>query len=172
MTSLGLAGVLALTSPAAASAAERWFAYEADGASARHRTGDLTVAVSRSLFGGARPSRLFRRRGADLPLTRDDRTFGASAGPIAGAGASVYAVDEAAGRGFAQGACAGAPRAWIAMSAPRPYQPLQMHVLKADPVTRAPVLCETLSYRWRAEWDVPDRTRLPREDPQATREPF
>ena len=164
----------ALASPAAAD--DRYYAYEAEGAAARHRTGDLTLAVARSLFGGTRATTVFRRRGADLPLTRDERTFPAAALRAvlrADAGAvSVYAVDAAAGQGFAQGACDGSARAWIAMPTPQPYRNLRLHVLKQDPATRAPVLCETLEYRWRAEWDVPNRTRLPREDPQAAREPF
>ncbi len=161
----------ALSAPA--QAADRWFAYEAEGAAARHRTGDVTVQLTTSLFGGGRPTLLFRRRGADLPLARDTRTFAdaAVAAATGAAGASVYAVEAAAGQGFAQGACEGAGRAWIAMPTPQRFRPLRLHVLKQGE-GGAPAVCEVLDYRWRAEWDVPNRRRLPREDPAPTTDPF
>lgn len=158
---------------APAEAADRWFAYEAESAATRHRTGDVTVQMTRSVFGGGRPTLIFRRRGADLPLVRDTRTFSdAAVTRLAGAtGLDVYAVEPAAGQGFAQGACDGAPRAWIAMPTPQRFRPLRLHVLKQGE-GGAPALCETLDYSWRAEWDVPDRRRLPREDPAQTTSPF
>jgi hypothetical protein len=71
-------------------------------------------------------------------------------------------VDVKEGAGFAHGACKGADRAWIAFTPVRPYRDLKLYVVKYDDQTRGPALCETLSYRFRAEWLLPDRASLAR----------
>ena len=65
-------------------------------------------------------------------------------------GVSIYAVDPKDGEGFARGACHGATKAWLAMVPPKAYQPLVIAVLGDDPAKHAPVICETLEYRGRA----------------------
>ncbi len=160
--------ITAAATPAAAD--ERWYAYEAEGAAARHRTGDLTVQVSRGFFGGATPTQLFRRRGADLPLRRAGVFREEAVRALIGGDAPVYTVEGEAGRGFAQGACE-ATEAWIAVPTPERFRPLRLHVLGRD-AAGGPRVCEVLEYRWRAEWDVPNRRRLPREDPRAERRAF
>lgn len=170
---LAVLALLPIAGPAAADT--RYFAYEADSPTARHRSGDLTVVVDRPLFGGARPRGLYRRRGADLPLSGAERSFGeaALAGAVGGpaAGLRAYRVEGDAAQGFSQGACGAAQPVWIALPEPRRFQPLRLHVLRRE-ANGAPALCETLEYRWRAEWDVPDRRGLPDEDPRPSARPF
>ena len=67
----------------------------------------------------------------------------------------LYAVDPKEGEGFAQGACDGADRAWIAIKAVKPYQPLRIYVLRFDKTKKAPAICEVLDYRWRGEFRAP-----------------
>lgn len=154
--------IVGLAAAAPASAGTRFFAYTATDQATRYRTGDVTLELRTPdfFFGPTRVVGLWRRRGADLPLGRESNAFSQEALSTAtgrsAQGLVVYAVDEEAGRGFAQGSCVGAPRAWIAVAAPQAYQPLVVYVLRQGS-SGAPELCETLNYAWQAEWRMPPR---------------
>lgn len=160
----------AAASPAAAGT--RFFAYTAADQPTRYRTGDVTLELRTPdfFFGPTRVASLWRRRGSDLPLGESSGVFSEAAVATAVGGSArglvVYSVDEEAGRGFAQGSCVGAPRAWIAVAEPRAYQPLVVHVLRQGS-SGAPELCETLNYAWQAEWRMPPRDGGGRDDGSA-----
>ena len=110
----------------------------------------------------SRVLKLYRKRGKDLELKKPDGTF--SLRQLSGAlgederdllDLKLYAVDTKDGQGFAQGACDGADRAWIALKAVKPYEPLRIYVLKFDKEKKAPAVCEVLDYRWRGEFRAP-----------------
>lgn len=153
------------TAAGPAAAGTRWFAYQAEGQTTRYRTGDVTLELrTPMLFGASRVVSLWRRRGSDLPLDgpsgqfRPDQIAAAVGGSAEGL--TLYPINQEAGRGFSQGSCVGATRAWVAMPEPRPYRPLRIHVLRQG-ASGAPELCETLEYSWRAEWTLPPRNFIP-----------
>jgi hypothetical protein len=157
-----LAAVTVVAVAGSATAADyRWFTYDADSDAARHRSADITLQVQRGLM-SSRVVKLFRKRGKDLELDRPDGAIGwrqleALFGRDVAEGLRLYAVDTKDGEGFAQGACKGADRAWLALKAVKPYEPLQIFVLRYDATTKTAELCETLDYRWRGEWRLPPR---------------
>ncbi len=148
---------------AAVAADLRYFAYEPDSDSAKFRTQDLILVVKPGLI-SQRVLKLYRRRGTDLPLKSTDGSVGGArvgdAVPSDQAeGLRVYAVDPQDGAGFAKGACKGAERAWVAFRPAKPYEPLRVFVLRYDAESRKAQLCETLDYRWRGEWKLPEGQR-------------
>jgi hypothetical protein len=154
--------VLALAAAGSAAAADfRWFTYDADSPAAKHRSADITLQVKPGVL-SSKVVKLYRKRGKDLDLDRPDGTFHAGEldallGRDEAEGLRLYAVDTKDGEGFAQGACKGADRAWLALKAVKPYQPVRIYVLRYDADTKAPALCEQLDYRWRGEWRLPPR---------------
>jgi hypothetical protein len=164
---MALFGVLASAFVAgSAQARERYFTYEPDSDSARYRSDEITLAVRQDLL-GRRVEKLFRTRGKALTLGKPEGAFsGGQLGKLLKgedvSGLQLYAVDVKDGEGFARGACKGADRAWVAFTAVKPDQDLHIYVLKRDPQTKAPELCETLAYRYRAEWQLPDGPSLAR----------
>ena len=146
----------------AAHAKERYFTYEPDSESAKHRSDVITLAVHEDML-GRRVQKLYRTRGAGLVLGKPQGAF--SGGQLVKLlksndddtrGIQLYAVDVKDGAGFAYGACKGADRAWLAMTPVRPDHDLTIYVLRIDPETKGPAICETLQYRWRAEWQLPN----------------
>lgn len=170
MKRLGLAVIAALAVMAASGAAEaarlHYYTYEPNSDSARYRSQEITLIVQAGMW-GSRVRRLYRTRGHDMALGRPDGVF--SEGQLHRLladedvrGLQLYSVDTKDGEGFAHGACKGADRAWVAFTPVRPYHDLRIYVLKYDAETKAPAVCETLDYRWRAEWQLPDRGNLAR----------
>jgi hypothetical protein len=161
ISAVTLAG-LTLAAGAAQAAPLRYFTYEADSESARFRSADITLVVKPGLLSN-KVFKVYRKRGDDLDLHNPGGSF--STGQLAPAlpeenelwNLQLYAVDTKEGAGFARGACKGADKAWIAFKPVKPYQDLKIYVLKLDAETKAPALCETLSYRWRGEWKLPER---------------
>jgi len=152
--------VLALAAASQASASEeRRFSYVAVNEEAKYRTQDIALVVRQGLLGGMRVEHLYRSRGDDfdlkinIPAWRPDALRAALQGDPRGV--HIYQVDPKTGEGFARGACHGAPKAWLAMVAPQPYEPLVIAVLTDDPAAHAPVVCERLEYRWQGEWVLP-----------------
>jgi hypothetical protein len=153
ITLIGAAG------PASA-ASLHYYSYEPDSDFARHRTQDVVLTVKVGLLGGVRVLHLNRTRGDHFDLRLGGPWAPADLrGPLGPDArfASLYQVDPKAGAGFAYGACNGASKAWLALIAPRPFQPLRIVVLTQAPKTRKAVLCEVLDYRWRAEWELRQR---------------
>jgi hypothetical protein len=157
-----LGTVLAVAAAGSAAAGDhRWFTYDADSPAAKHRSADITLEVEPGVL-SSKVVKLYRKRGNDLDLNRPDGTFhvgdlDALLGREETQNLRVYAVDTQDGEGFAQGACKGADRAWVALKAVKPYQPVRIYVLRYDAQAKAPALCETLDYRWRGEWRLPPR---------------
>jgi hypothetical protein len=163
-TATGVAAIgvaLATLAAGAAQAKERYFTYEPDSASAKYRSDVITLIVHEDVL-GRRVERLYRTRGKSLALGRPQGAF--SGGQLVKLlksndddtrGLQLYAVDLKDGQGFAYGACKGADRAWLALTPVRPDKDLTIYVLKVDPETKGPALCETLQYRYRAEWQLP-----------------
>lgn len=156
--------ILLLAGAAAGSAAAdsmRYLSFDAASESARWRTGDVTLAIRKGILSSRRIDVLFRRKGADLPLLPSDAPFTETtiAPLIGGHDASrvrLYAVEPKAGAKFMPIACEGlAEKAWVAISEPRPYQPLAIWVFRWDARTQAPVLCVAMDYRFRGEWKLP-----------------
>lgn len=157
---LGLA-VIASEAGSACASTLHSYSYDPDSDFARHRTQDIILTVRRGLMGGERVLHLYRRRGDGFDVRPSfpwsEQALGQALGPDA-RGASLYQIDPKDGAGFARGACS-AEKAWLAFFAPKPYQPLRIVVLRNDPATRAPVVCETLDYVWHGEWLVPPPRR-------------
>lgn len=154
-----IAGAFAVLAATAASARERYFAYEPDSDAARYRSGDITVTLRVGLM-GATAVKLYRERGADLGLAKPGGQFSQHDAERAigeGGELQLFAVDAKDGEGFAHGACKGAARAWIAFRSIHAYEPLRIYVLKYDDAAKAPELCETLDYRWRGEFRLPSQ---------------
>jgi hypothetical protein len=155
-----LCAVLFLAGAASAST-DRYFSYDADNDAAKHRTQEIHIWLRQGLMGGVRLVHIYRSRGdgfdlkAVYPPWSDKALKTALEGDPRGV--SFYAVDPVEGEGFARGACHGAPKAWLALVAPKPFQPLRLVVLGDDAQAHAPVVCETLDYRWRGEWLLPPR---------------
>ena len=145
---------------AAAADSMRYLSFDAESASARWRTGDVTLAIRKGLI-SRKVDVLFRRKGADLPLNPSDAPFEVTAlQPLLGehdAGeVRLYSVDPQAGARFMPIACEGlAEKAWIAISNPRPYKPLTIWVVRWDAAASKPVLCVEMDYRFRGEWAMP-----------------
>lgn len=165
-----VAACVALTATGPARAAQqRYYNYEPDSFAARYRTQDVTLAIQPGLL-SSRVVRLYRKRAAPFTLHAAGPGFDAAElKPVlpedaASGSLSVYAVDDKEGAPFARGSCKGAERAWIAMTPPRAYRDLTIYVLTRDPGTRGPRLCETLAYRWRAEWLLPEHSSI---DPES-----
>lgn len=163
MRPLRLIVLIALTvSLAGAAAADsmRYLSFDAESASARWRTGDVTLAIRKGLI-SRKIDVLFRRKGADLPLNPPDAPFEVAAlQPLLGdhdAGdVRLYSVDPQAGARFMPIACEGlAEKAWVAISTPRPYKPLTIWVVRWDAAAAKPVLCVEMDYRFRGEWAMP-----------------
>lgn len=163
MRALRLIVSLLLATAAAGSATAdsvRYLSFDANSESARWRTGDVTVAIRRSLL-TRRVDMLFRRRGSDLPLLPSDAPFEVNAiraliGDHDPDGVRLYSVEPRAGAKFMPIACEGlAQKAWIAISEPRPYRPLAIWVVRWDEQARRPVLCVAMDYRFRGEWTMP-----------------
>lgn len=163
MRPLRLIVLIALTvSLAGAAAADsmRYLSFDAESASARWRTGDVTIAIRKGLI-SRKIDVLFRRKGADLPLNPPDAPFEVAAlQPLLGdhdAGdVRLYSVDPQAGARFMPIACEGlAEKAWVAISTPRPYKPLTIWVVRWDATVAKPVLCVEMDYRFRGEWAMP-----------------
>ncbi len=158
---LAIGVVTAALIAGAAHAKERYFTYEPDSESAKHRSDVITLTVHEDMF-GRRVQKLYRTRGQGLTLGKPQGAF--SGGQLVKMlkqddddtrGIQLYAIDVKDGQGFAYGACKGADRAWLAMTPVRPDHDLTIYVLKRDPATKGPAICETLQYRWRAEWQLP-----------------
>ena len=152
--------VAALTAAGQASASEeRRFSYAPVNEEALHRTQEIHLLVRQGLLGGMQVEHLYRSRGNDfaLKVSFPPWRLGALRAALQGdpSGVHIYQVDPVAGEGFARGACHGAPKAWLAMVAPQPYEPLVIAVLTDDPAAHAPVVCERLEYRWQGEWVLP-----------------
>lgn len=162
----------ALAGPAAASI-DRQFAYAAENDAAKHRTQDIQLVLRQGLLGGVRVLHLYRSRGENFAVRAVYAPWGE--GKLRAAlqgdprGVAIYEIDPVAGGGFAQGACHGAERAWLAMVQPQPYQPLVIAVLADDAKAHGPVVCETLEYRWQGEWVLPSRRVGPRRDDGPTK---
>ena len=165
--------ILLLAGAAAGSAAAdsmRYLSFDASSESARWRTGDVTLAIRRSLMGARRIDVLFRRKGSDLPLLPSDAPFQVAAiAPLIGDhdadGVRLYSVDPKAGAKFMPIACEGlTQKAWVAISEPRPYKPLAIWVFRWDEAARAPVLCVAMDYRFRGEWKMPPAANRAREE--------
>ncbi len=160
------AAAMVLAAAGSVAAKQRYYTYEPDSDTARYRSQEITLTVDAGMW-GVKIERLYRTRGNDLRLGRPDGRFSdRQLGKILDGedahGLQIYAVDVKDGQGFAHGACKGADRAWIAFSPVRPYRDLKLYVLKYDEETKAPALCETLAYRFRAEWLLPDKASLAR----------
>lgn len=147
----------------AAHAKDRYFTYEPDSDSAKYRSDVITLTVHEDML-GRRVTKLYRTRGKELALGKPQAAF--SGGQLVKMlkeddddtrGIQLYAVDVKDGAGFAHGACKGADRAWLAFTPVRPDRDLTIYVVKFDPDFKGPALCETLQYRWRAEWMLPYR---------------
>ena len=145
----------------AAHAKERYFTYEPESDSAKYRSDVITLSVHEDML-GRRVQKLYRTRGQGLTLGKPQGAF--SGGQLVKMlkqddddtrGIQLYAVDVKDGQGFAYGACKGADRAWLAFTPVRPDRDLTIYVVKIDPASKGPALCETLQYRWRAEWQLP-----------------
>lgn len=154
----------------AAHAKDRYFTYEPDSDSAKYRSDVITLAVHDDML-GRRVQKLYRTRGKGLVLGKPQGAF--SGGQLVKMlkqddddtrGIQLYAVDVKDGAGFAHGACKGADRAWLAFTPVRPDHDLTIYVVKADPDTKGPALCETLTYRWRAEWQLPPHANMAKSD--------
>jgi hypothetical protein len=154
-----LAASLALADQTEAST-DRRFSYSAENEQAKHRTQDIHLLVRQGLLGGMRVLHLYRSRGDGFDLKPVYSPWSEAKLKVAlqgdPRGVSLYAIDPVEGEGFARGACRG-PRAWLAMVPPQPLQPLVIAVLGDDPANHAPVVCETLEYRWQGEWQLPTR---------------
>lgn len=169
-----LPAALALLAVAGTAAADsmRYLSYEARSEAAQWRTGDVTLAIRKGVI-SRKIDVLFRRKGSDLPLLASDAPFDVYAlKPLLAADADpgdfrLYAVDKDAGAKFTGFACEGkADKAWVAISTPKPYQPLSIHVVRWDGETRAPALCVSMDYRFRGEWKMPPApNRSPQENP-------
>jgi hypothetical protein len=159
----GLAAALALAGPASAST-DRRFSYSAENEAAKHRTQEIHLLVRQGLFGGVRVLHFYRSRGDGFDVRpvyspwSDQKLKVALDGDPRGV--SLYEIDPVKGEGFARGACKGSPRAWLAMVAPQAFQPLVIAVLGDDPANHAPVVCETLEYRWQGEWQLPTKRNI------------
>lgn len=152
--------IAALAAASQASAAdERRFSYTPVNEAAQYRTQDLHLLIRQGLLGGMRVLHLYRSRGEDFDLKVVAPPWSQAALKTAlegdPHGVHIYQVDPVAGEGFARGACHGARKAWLAMVAPQPYDPLVIAVLGDDPAAHAPVVCERLEYRWQGEWVLP-----------------
>jgi hypothetical protein len=163
-----LVAALAAAGQAAASE-ERRFSYAPVNDEAQHRTQDIHLVIRQGLFGSVTVLHLYRSRGEDFPLRINFPAWRPSAlrAALQGdpSGVHIYQVDPVAGEGFARGACHGARKAWLAMVAPHPDDPLVIAVLTDDPATpHAPVVCERLEYRWQGEWVLPGGRNDSRKD--------
>ena len=163
MRPLRLLVLIAMTASLAGAATAdsmRYYSFDAESASARWRTGDVTIAIRKSLI-SRKIDVLFRRKGADLPLNPPDAPFEVAAlQPLLGDRSvddvRLYSVDPQAGARFMPIACEGlAEKAWIAISTPRPYKPLTIWVVRWDAAAAKPVLCVEMDYRFRGEWTMP-----------------
>lgn len=148
-----------LGASAASASTDRYFSYDADNDAAKHRTQEMHLWLRQGLMGGVRLVHLYRSRGDgfDLKAVYPPWSYRALNTALQGdpKGVSFYEIDPVEGEGFARGACHGAPKAWLALIAPKPFQPLRLVVLGDDAKAHAPVVCETLDYRWRGEWMLP-----------------
>ena len=155
------AAVIAAAAPAYA-ASMRYLAYEASTEASQWRTGDVTLAIRKGVI-NRRIDTFFRRKGSDLPLTASDAPFNEYAlGHILGdrdpGSVRLYGIEAKAAERFTGFACEGkAEKAWLAVSTPKPYKPLQVWVVRWDAEARAPALCVALDYRFRGEWQFPPR---------------
>lgn len=150
---------VALVAGAAEAATLRYFNYEPDSDSARYRTQDVTLVVRSGIF-SSRVLQLFRKRAAPFKLHPPGPGFSGSSlkaalpDDVDPRELSLYAVDEKQGAPFANGACKGAARAWLALTPVKADRDLTIFVLTRDSASGALALCETLAYRWRAEWQT------------------
>jgi hypothetical protein len=153
--------VAVLAAAGHASAADiRRFSYIAVNEEAQHRTQDVHLIIRQGLLGGETVLHMYRSRGDDFDLKINFPAWRPSAlkAVLGGepSGIHIYQVDPVAGEGFARGACHGATKAWVAMVAPHPFEPLVIAVLGDDPAdAHTPVLCERLEYRFQGEWVLP-----------------
>jgi hypothetical protein len=167
---VGLAA--AMLASGAAQARERYFTYEPDSDAARYRSQEITLVIEENVL-GRRVLKLYRTRGKELRLEAPKVNFSERAlSKLVDDGEDLhglqfYAVNLKDGEGFARGACKGADRAWVAMTPVKPYQALRIYVLKLDPQTKGPALCETLAYRYRAEWQLPPHANLSKSEGEA-----
>jgi hypothetical protein len=150
-----------LATGTAQAARDRYFTYEPQSDAARYRSAEITLVVRPGLL-SSKVLRIYRARGKAFALDKPEGLFSGKQLHQALTGEDIeglhlYAVDVKDGEGFAHGACTGADRAWIAFTPIRPYRDLRIYVLKYDAEAKAPALCETLDYRWRAEWLLPNR---------------
>jgi hypothetical protein len=171
-----LVAALAATASQASASEIRRFSYVATNDEAQHRTQDIALTVEQGLFGGMRVLHLYRSRGEDFDLKVNFPAWRPSALKAAlqgdPNGVHIYLIDPATGEGFARGACHGARKAWLAMVAPHPYEPLVIAVLADNPAAHAPVVCERLEYRWQGEWVLPGGRNDSRNDPGQARTKF
>lgn len=161
--------VAALAAAGQASASEeRRFSYTPVNDEAQHRTQEIHLLIRQGLLGGMQVQHVYRSRGDgfDLKIAAPPWRPGALRTALQGdpRGVHIYLVDPATGEGFARGACHGATKAWLAMTAPHPYEPLVIAVLGDDPTAHAPVVCERLEYRWQGEWILPGNRNDSRKD--------
>ncbi|MBS0295013.1 MAG: hypothetical protein JSR45_01790 [Proteobacteria bacterium] len=161
LAALSIATAATLAAGAAQAENLRYFTYEPDSEAARYRTQDITFVVKPGLL-NARVLKIYRKRGDDMDLHGAGQL---STGQLAQAlpdepelwNLKLYEVDDQQGAGFARGSCKGAQHAWLAFKALKPYQDLKMYVVTYDPASKSATLCETLAYRWRGEWKLPER---------------
>jgi hypothetical protein len=160
---LAIAVCTAALAAGAAHAKDRYFTYEPDSDSAKYRSDVITLAVHEDML-GRRVTKLYRTRGKRLLLGKPQGAF--SGGQLVKMlkqddddtrGIQLYSIDTKDGAGFAYGACKGADRAWLAFTPVRPDRDLTIYVVRQAPDSKGPALCETLTYRYRAEWQLPPR---------------
>ena len=155
-----VAAAAILAAAPAAHAEAKLYAYDPADASTRGRTGGVTLEVERGLLGGARIRRLFSTaaRGS-ARVTRDDasQSLVLRALPAGATEQNVYVIElEGDGRALARALCPGSERAWFVVGRVRPLTPLTIRIV-GQVGENTPVNCAPLSYRYRGEWDMPDR---------------
>ena len=152
---LALLPLLVLAGPARAE--DRFYAYDPANDAARLMTRGITLQAERGLFGGTRVERLFATAGqGSAGLDRDTVPGDLRAVLPAGARESnAYRVEqEGQGGALARVLCPNAAEVWLVMGRVRPVRDLTIHAV-GQTLSGQLVLCRTMRYRYRGEWERP-----------------
>jgi len=161
--------LIALAAPARAE--DRYFAFDPANDAARLMTRGITLQVERGLFGGVRAERLYSTVGAgSASLERAELPGGTRAVLPDGADESnVYRVmPEGQGAALGRALCPGAATVWLIMGRIRAVRDLTVHAV-GQGASGQVLLCRTMEYRYRGEWDARAPTRpdlIPARPPQ------
>ncbi len=159
-------GLWAAALPAAALADEHIYSYEPGSAATRTLTATgLSFQFEKRPLGGVSIKRIIQtgeRGSADL-RAGSERDLGPGGLPAALAGeralGKLYEITpEGDGKAFVGAVCPGAERAWLVIGPLERFKDLDVQVVGRDAGAAAARHCVTLTFSFRNDWQLPQRT--------------